>query len=398
MNTPKKTQLEEITDRIHRITRGEVSAKIYTVVRKDGSKFFELRWKIGKKITRRSFGQYADALNEGKKVIRALDESREEATALPPSKVMYFAELEKKLKGTPLHVAVEYYLQSHGGASGVTVEDAWAEYWADCVRRDLGKRQQETIQLHIKTFVDHFCMRRLGDIKAGEIEQYLVTRNWSARSIFNNLRTIQSFFKFCQKRHLPPNKITEAHLIEPPKIKLKTPQVFTPLELCRIFAEADLRDLPYLAIAAFGGGRRAEIGRLKFSDIDLAQKIIALPSEITKTNRRRTLDIPPVLHEWLTLGWSEGDVVPIGDPLTAMRERLPKGFWRPNGLRHSFASYHLTLHRNAALTAELAGHSPQMLQSVYKALVTPTAAEEWFAVTPAKVREIALDRKWHIRY
>jgi integrase len=398
MAGPKRTELEEISERVHRVTRGDGEVKIYTIIRKTGTRFHEVRWRIGKKLTRRSYSNFDDAINEAKKVVRAIDEAREEATALSPSKITYYRELEKKLQGVPMHVAVEYYLQTQGGASSVTADDAYAEYWADCLRRDLSQRQRDTITNHVESFSKFFTLRQLADIKASEIEAYLLSKKWSARTVFNNLRSIQSFYKFCQKKHLPSHRVTEAHLIEPPKVKNKTPEIFTPMELCRIFAEADLRDVAYLAISAFGGGRRAEIGRLTFDNIDTAHDVIALPSEITKTNRRRTLDIPPVLKEWLVLGWGKGPVTATKDPLTTMRERLPSGFWKQNGLRHSFASYHLALHRNAALTAELAGHSPQMLQAVYKALVTPSAAEEWFSITPEKVRQVAVDTGWHIRY
>jgi hypothetical protein len=65
--------------------------------------------------------------------------------------------------------------------------------------------------------------------------------------------------------------------------------------------------------------------------------------------------------------------------------------WKRNALRTSFASYHLHLFRNAALTSELDGHTVEQLNRDYKTLrgVSDTSAAQWFAVTPARVVEYA---------
>jgi hypothetical protein len=41
------------------------------------------------------------------------------------------------------------------------------------------------------------------------------------------------------------------------------------------------------------------------------------------------------------------------------------------------------------MTAELAGNSVHIIKSNYKSLVTPSASEEWFNITPISVREYA---------
>jgi len=52
--------------------------------------------------------------------------------------------------------------------------------------------------------------------------------------------------------------------------------------------------------------------------------------------------------------------------------------------RHSFVSYHYAKLDDAKLTAKEAGHTEEMLFSNYRALVTESAAEEFFAIFPER--------------
>jgi len=58
--------------------------------------------------------------------------------------------------------------------------------------------------------------------------------------------------------------------------------------------------------------------------------------------------------------------------------------WPQNGLRHSFASYHLAAYSDTVRTAFLMGHSnPRIVHDHYKALVSKADAERFFALRPA---------------
>ncbi len=61
--------------------------------------------------------------------------------------------------------------------------------------------------------------------------------------------------------------------------------------------------------------------------------------------------------------------------------------WGHDILRHSFASYHLAAHRNAALTAHELGHAnSQMLFAHYRELVTREAGLAWWEIRPVSPR------------
>ena len=59
--------------------------------------------------------------------------------------------------------------------------------------------------------------------------------------------------------------------------------------------------------------------------------------------------------------------------------------WPNNALRHSFASYHLALHQNAATTALQLGHTDsRLLFEHYRELVHPEDAKAFWEITPGK--------------
>ena len=66
--------------------------------------------------------------------------------------------------------------------------------------------------------------------------------------------------------------------------------------------------------------------------------------------------------------------------------------WKPNGLRHSFASYRLADVQNAAQVALEMGNSASVVFRHYRELVKPADAVKWFNVrpeTPANVTSLA---------
>ena len=54
-----------------------------------------------------------------------------------------------------------------------------------------------------------------------------------------------------------------------------------------------------------------------------------------------------------------------------------------NGLRHSYASYHLEKYSNAALTAKNCGHQVSILETHYMQITDKATACQWFNIIPA---------------
>ena len=125
--------------------------------------------------------------------------------------------------------------------------------------------------------------------------------------------------------------------------------------------------------------RPLEIERLTWADV--LEHYIELTAAKAKTRKRRLVSLSDNLKEWLALG---GDL-----PLMNKRKRLARVLkiaqlnWKPDIMRHSFASYHLAYHGSPDRTAHELGHrDTQMLYRHYRQLVTREAAEAFWAIRP----------------
>ncbi len=108
---------------------------------------------------------------------------------------------------------------------------------------------------------------------------------------------------------------------------------------------------------------------------------VAVRSENAKSRKRRLVKVSDNLRAWLAL--------PGALPLLNVTKRMrsvrdaAKVPWPHDATRHSFASYHLALHKDAAETShQLGHHSQQMLFAHYRELVTEEAAREYWKIKP----------------
>ena len=158
--------------------------------------------------------------------------------------------------------------------------------------------------------------------------------------------------------------------------------------------------LPGVALQGFCGIRAKEMTRLDWKSVDFEEGQVLVSREQGKTRKGRLIPLPAVCKEWLKdfIG-KTGPVVPgeyqkkMSGLRAIMRTPLQitksaPGFVSSkvpdNCLRHSFATYHLALYKNEALTSRLMGNSPGVLRANYEALVlkAPRLAPEWFKVNP----------------
>jgi hypothetical protein len=121
--------------------------------------------------------------------------------------------------------------------------------------------------------------------------------------------------------------------------------------------------------------------------VDFKRKHIDLPAEITKDGDRRIVDMSDNLVEWMLASRKEsGALLPVNfrRKRWALSRAMGWKEWPDDILRHSYGSYHLAKHRNAALTAEQMGHkNARMLYAHYREVVKETSAiEEYWKLTP----------------
>ena len=149
-----------------------------------------------------------------------------------------------------------------------------------------------------------------------------------------------------------------------------------------------------IAIGLFAGVRVFEIMRLTWENVDLKEKMVDLPAEITKRKRKRSIPIELALLAWLRkaikLGAEKkGPILPFSS-YNDFRDRIrllakDAGVtWKQNAMRHSYASYWLEQNNDLNKLAMYLGHvgGLDVLQRFYHRSVRTKEAKAFWALRP----------------
>ena len=312
------------------------------------------------------------------------------------------AAVEKKHRedsGKPMAEAVEAFMQSRGDRSG--------EYLA-------------TLKSRATYISNFFADRTTSSITTADCQRMLdgLAATSSPGTVRHYRTQLSMLFVFCESR----GWITGNPAKRTSKIKVtgQEAEILTPQEAATLLSVCHRDILPGVIIAMFGGLRQAEIERLDWKAVSLAQGIITIGAGVAKTNSRRVVTIPDNAKAWLAPYAQEvGNVWP-SDPTKARDlwtlSRINAGYgpfftdyppahkaqldpktektrkdlkpWPANALRHSAISYRLAITPDLAKIAYESGNSPAIIQRHYNGLATPQAATLFFDIMPDEAANI----------
>lgn len=265
--------------------------------------------------------------------------------------------------------------------ASITVAQAVAELVT--AKMEAGRSDAYVRQLrhHLADFAQGRASTPLDDVGHDDAQAWVRGRaKLGPRSRWNRLQCLRTLFAWCQRRRWCAHDPTAG--IDAPQLPTEAPGIHAPDQVAAILEAARARSpalCRILALRYFAGLRTAEAGRL--AESDLGPEFVAVPAAKSKTRQRRLIRIQPALRAWLDLG----GMLPartMEQETCAMVARLGIP-WPRNAARHSWCSYHLAAFGSAATTALEAGHSEAMLFRHYRAMVTPEAAAEFWAIRPA---------------
>lgn len=177
--------------------------------------------------------------------------------------------------------------------------------------------------------------------------------------------------------------------VQGPKVEVKEVSVLSLADAVKLFkVNKGSRVAVYMALEAFGGLRFSSAFRISRDEINLEEKTIVLPASKHKSGKRQILEgLPENLWAWIRAADAKGHDWKICRPVydREKKEAFEKAGLSKlcNVLRHSFCSYHVALHQDAAKTALLMQHTNQaMLYRHYKGLALRADAEKYFAISP----------------
>jgi integrase len=411
------------------VSEGGVSAKIRKITQtKKGTEYVTYMVDyilLGKRkqVGRTDFEEAKQiALNACRQIARGNHAS---LTLTNDDRATYLRAVEALPAGIKLDVAImEYASVINNLPDGATLKDA-VEFFR---RRNPLKIEKRTVrqiayemlaakrtaklsEFHLRDltsrlnrFSDSFEIS-IGDVTGTMLQAWLDKLDVTARTKQNYLRIIAMLFRFAiRRKHLPKDAFDEIQAVQPPKQKNDEVAIFTADEMSELLAVVRSEMVPWLAIGAFAGLRSAEIHRLDWQEINLAERYIEIKASKAKTATRRIVPITDNLAQWLAPFARESGKV-IGfvtwwlqikktiEAINSKRSPENKFEWKRNGLRHSFCSYRLAAIKNAAQVALEAGNSPQMIFRHYRQVVPGAEAAKWFSIVPdAPVNVISLAR------
>lgn len=240
----------------------------------------------------------------------------------------------------------------------------------------------------------------LSSITTQELQTRLDELPWTDVTRKKAIGSLGTFFNWAQNQGYVGEGKTAPQKLSIPIIKKKTPCTLSPEELWILIQNVSPVYLPWLAISSLAGVRREELypnsgsekAALQWEDFDWKAGSINVPPEVSKTNRRRHIQICASLRDILSdFHQSIGPCCEGPPPERSVKgesetKRLGDliGGWRPNVLRHSFVSYRCTQAGSVTASNE-AGNSESETRSSYLDLKTPEEAEKYFA-NPAQTQ------------
>jgi integrase len=288
--------------------------------------------------------------------------------------------------GKTLDDAIRHYLAHLSAvARSCTVNELSVEFQKAKLADGARDLYLKDIRLRLARFSIEFGERIVAEIRGREIDHWLRALELSAQSRKNFRTVLATFFQYAVDQDFAPEnpvqKTAKAKVDRPP------PVILTPAQMRTLLEKAPLDLVPWLAIGGFAGLRSAEIERLDWREIDLAERLIKLPATKSKTRRKRNVQIPENLAQWLAPLAQKSGIVADFERIRVARAQTVKAAemnsWPSNALRHSFASYHLAQHKDAPRTAYELGHtSPKMLYLHYDGVALPKDAAAWWQITP----------------
>jgi integrase len=317
---------------------------------------------------------------------------REGADALTLSDATRVTAMEGERKlavfGKTLGDAVEFYLRHlEDTQRSISVQELCDLHLSNQKRLGRSVVHQDDLRLRFARFCAEFGDSPVRVLTLKQIETWIHGLACSPVS-FNNYRARLGVLFSYGIRHGYLDK-NPCKLIERMPVVDRPPEIFTVDGLESLLEHATQDILPLIAIGAFAGIRTAELVRLEWKDIDLRREFVNVSAAKSKTAARRLIKMEPTLRAWLSpFADRTGPIFAASthvlfNRLDAIRKAAGLTKWPKNGLRHSFASYHLAKYQDAAKLALILGHTTtKMIFSNYREIVTPEEAERYWQIFP----------------
>ena len=267
------------------------------------------------------------------------------------------------------------------------------DYLASKATKGRSDRHVGDLRSRLGRFVADHPGKALADITTGDLQTWLdqLKREDGAPLSAQSRRNFAVVVGGMLNHHRRRGAIADNPAVDLEREKVRSTgdiEFWTPDEAEALLRSCRAVALPALAIALFAGLRTAEVARLRWADVDLEQRHIAVSPKNSKTASRRLVPMTDNLLEWLLPLRGSPKALVYGEAATTLPKRITEasrvaGVRRiNNGARHSFCSYRTASTGDVARTAAEAGNSVGVQHAHYRGLASPDDAKRFFGIRP----------------
>lgn len=351
------------------------------------------RWRVTYTVAGKTRRKYLGSLREAEAFAKSVEkEARQQGTMLASMSEAAKAEMAAAYNraiegGFRLADALDHFERhlAEVVTNTVSVGDAVAQYLSDSIRRGLKDRSVNTLRQCLESFAVCHSMN-VDAVTAAHVQEWIDAHpNWSPQTVNHAVTKIGSLFRWCEDRgycrSVPVKRSMKRRVERPAPCVMPVDDV---RRLLKVAYDEDEGIALLIAVQLFAGLRPAEAeteGRSGIEMVHLETNELAVRGKVER--QRRLVTISDNLRAWL-------ERIPGGWAQTNVRRRLERVrelagvTWGHDILRHSFASYHLAAHENAAKTAHEMGHAgnSDVLYTHYRAVVRKGDADEFWKILP----------------
>jgi len=367
---------------------------------------FRVTWYFAGKRERKFFVEAKEADSFAKQKATSLGSARPKGEAENDEDLRYLRQLRQRLGETPLHVAVDFFLQHNAKAklAPALIQDVLAEL-AGKMRED--KKSPGYVQAFERYLqpIATALPRKMHTLSAAELDACIRNYSESSYTRYRMASYLKTLFNWARdvKKALPKGE-TEADFVNMPDPKPGEIRIYTPEEmrLLLTFAKDD-HERALLALGGFVGLRNSEItgeftghGALPIASILFDAQAVKVVQKVQLRAVTRFAPLLPNARSWLEpLRGKAGSAAPFpraGRVIGSIVERINQAHeddpdWVPmrpkrNGLRRSHISYRTAITRDVPRVADECNTSPEKIRLHYRQPGLEEVAHRWYAITP----------------
>ena len=236
------------------------------------------------------------------------------------------------------------------------------------------------------------------DIRPEDLERKLSRMPGGSRNeVMRHLRAV--FGYGVKRKYLSENPIARLDFAERPRKEVEILSVDQIQAMLDHAFEHDLALVPFLVLGVFCGIRPdGELVKLLWSDVDLVDRVVVIRPDVSKTKRRRFIDLSPNAVEWLNQYRARGGSI-VGNVVQLSAQQLRTALrsnkraagiaqWPQQALRHSFCSYWLAMHKDINGLVLLSGHDdPDTMWRHYHRGTPGAEAKRFWSIVPPVTSE-----------